>query len=87
MFDELEALNRDLGVFRDIRGRGLWIGCELTENRRGESKVFAEAALAHGVMCLRAGPDVVRFAPALNIDLEELTDGVTRFGDAVRSLV
>jgi succinylornithine aminotransferase len=87
MFDELEALNRDFDVFRDIRGRGLWIGCELTEPQAGRSKDFADAAFTHGVMCLRAGPDVVRFAPALNIDLEDLTEGVSRFGDAVRSLV
>lgn len=87
MFDELEALNSDLGIFADIRGRGLWIGCELTAERRGQSKDFATAAFANGVMCLRAGPDVVRFAPALNIDLEELTEGVRRFGEAARSLV
>jgi len=76
-----------LGIFADIRGRGLWIGCELTAERRGQSKDFATAAFANGVMCLRAGPDVVRFAPALNIDLEELTEGVRRFGEAARSLV
>lgn len=86
MFDELEALNADLGMFREIRGRGLWIGCELVEQRHGQSKDFAEAAFRHGVMCLRAGPDVVRFAPALNIDLEDLTEGVSRFGEAARSL-
>lgn len=86
MFDELESLNGELGIFADIRGRGLWIGCELIEARRGQSKDFAGAAFSHGVMCLRAGPDVVRFAPALNIDLEDLTEGVRRFGEAARSL-
>jgi len=30
---------------------------------------------------------VFRFAPALNIDREELTEGVRRFGEAARSLV
>lgn len=87
LFDELEALNTELGVFADIRGRGLWIGCELVEARAGQSKEFASAAFEHGVMCLRAGPDVVRFAPALNIDMDDLTEGVQRFGEAARTLV
>lgn len=86
MFDELESLNRDVGTFADIRGRGLWIGCELNEAYKGRSKDFVEAGFANGMMCLRAGPDVVRFAPALNIDLEDLTEGVHRFGEAARSL-
>ena len=86
MFDELEALNSELAVFSDIRGRGLWIGCELNDHYRGRSKDFAAAAFREGVMCLRAGTEVVRFAPALNIDTEELTEGLSRFGSAVRSL-
>ena len=79
-FTLLAELNDELGVFSDIRGKGLWIGCEVAE---GGSKRLVDAALAEGLMALRAGPDVLRFAPALNISDEEIQEGVHKLRRAI----
>lgn len=76
MFSILRDMNDELGVFSDIRGKGLWIGCEVAS---GGAKPIVDAALAEGVMTLRAGADVVRMAPALNITDEEIREGLDRF--------
>ena len=67
-------------MFSDIRGKGLWIGCEVAE---GGAKPLVDAALAQGLMSLRAGPDVLRFAPALNISDEEIQEGIQKLRRAI----
>lgn len=80
LFALLTELNDELGVFSDIRGKGLWIGCEIAE---GGAKKLVDAALAQGLMSLRAGPDVLRFAPALNISDEEIQEGIQKLHRAI----
>lgn len=80
LFALLTELNDELGVFSDIRGKGLWIGCEVAE---GGAKPLVDAALAQGLMSLRAGPDVLRFAPALNISDEDIQEGIHKLRLAI----
>ncbi len=79
----LTALNQTLGVFKDIRGMGLLIGCELNEAYQGQAKKLSNLCAEHGVIVLIAGPNVVRFAPALNISPEEVETGLMRFRQAL----
>jgi succinylornithine transaminase family protein len=83
----LEQIGQSRGVYQEVRGRGLWLGAVLDGSWAGRSKDVADAAFEHGAMVLRAGSNVVRFAPALNITEEELTEGLKRFDAALRSLV
>ncbi len=45
-----------------------------------------QAAAAHGVLLLQAGPDVLRFVPALNIEREDVAEGLRRLREALRSI-
>ncbi|WP_075181639.1 aspartate aminotransferase family protein [Pantoea sp. 1.19] len=75
----LQAINQRLGVFSEIRGLGLLIGCVLSPAWAGQAKAFTLAAAEEGVMVLIAGANVVRFAPALNISEQEVAEGLRRF--------
>ncbi|ALK29821.1 aspartate aminotransferase family protein [Burkholderia plantarii] len=83
----LAALDGRFGLFREIRGKGLLIGAELTEAHAGRAKDFINAAAEHGVIMLIAGPDVLRFAPSLVIPHDVLDEGLARFSRAVEQAV
>jgi hypothetical protein len=70
----LRAINARRPVFRDLRGEGVWIGCELADAWRGKAGDVVKAAGAAGLLVLMAGPDVVRIAA------RELQCGLVRLG-------
>lgn len=76
-------LNERFGLFTDVRGEGLLIGAELVERYRGKAAEFVKACADHGLMILVAGPNVLRFAPALNISQEEIEAGIERLAKAL----
>jgi succinylornithine aminotransferase len=80
--EQLQAINARCGLFREIRGLGLLIGCELNAEYAGKAKQISQLAATEGVMVLIAGANVVRFAPALNISEDEVSRGLARFGIA-----
>ena len=84
----LRAINGRRQVFRDVRGEGVWIGCELAETWRGKAFDVMTAAGEAGLLVLMAGPDVVRIAPSLVISLDEILEGLARLETALnRALV
>ncbi|GHD43698.1 acetylornithine/N-succinyldiaminopimelate aminotransferase [Marinobacter persicus] len=74
------------GVFREVRGAGLLLGCVLTEEWKGRAKDFVAAGLDEGVMVLVAGGDVVRLAPSLIIPETDIEEALARFERAVATL-
>ncbi len=83
----LRRINQRFGIFQQLRGMGLLLGCELTETWRGRSRDFIKAALDQGLLVLVAGPDVIRLAPSLLIPDEVIEDGLQRFEQAIAHLV
>ncbi|MBI2379238.1 MAG: aspartate aminotransferase family protein [Gammaproteobacteria bacterium] len=83
----LEAIGRDFGVFKEVRGKGLLIGCELTADWKDKAKDFMTAAVAEGVLILQAGPNVVRLAPSLLIPDADIDAGLEAFRRGVAKLV
>ena len=79
----LKAINARRRVFSDIRGEGVWIGCELDAAWKGKSMDVVRAAGDAGLMVLVAGPDVVRIAPSLVISLDEILEGLARLETAL----
>jgi len=79
----LAKINAKHGVFREIRGMGLLLGCELAPAHAGKAKDLVALAEKHGVMLLQAGPDVLRFAPSLVIPMADVKEGLKRLGKAV----
>ena len=82
----LETIGQQYGVFSQVRGMGLLIGCVLTDAWKGKAKDFFNAAEQEGVMVLQAGPDVVRFAPSLVVEDADIEEGLNRFERAVAKL-
>ncbi|MNR38553.1 Acetylornithine/succinyldiaminopimelate aminotransferase [compost metagenome] len=66
---------------------GLLVGAELKPQYKGRARDFLHAAAHEGVMVLNAGPDVMRFAPSLVIDGQDIDDGMSRFASAVKKIV
>ncbi len=53
---------------REIRGRGLWIAIELN----GPARPICEALMREGILCKETHDNVIRFAPPLIIEKEDL---------------
>ncbi|MFZ1828537.1 MAG: aspartate aminotransferase family protein [Candidatus Competibacteraceae bacterium] len=83
----LRRINQRFGIFREVRGMGLLLGCELVETWQGRSRDFIKAALAEGLLVLVAGPDVLRLAPSLIIPDELIEEGLNRFERAITGLL
>ncbi len=82
-----EALNARFGVFKEIRGDGLLIGCELSDEFKGKGKDLVKCAEDQGLMVLIAGPDVMRFAPSLLISEADIEEGMRRFAPAISTFI
>jgi acetylornithine/N-succinyldiaminopimelate aminotransferase len=83
--DGLDALNREVDLFAEIRGRGLMLGAVLAPAYAGRAGEILDRAAAEGLLMLQAGPDVLRFVPALNLADDELAEGLARLGRALRA--
>ena len=83
----LGRINQRFGVFSEVRGMGLLLGCQLVEAWRGRSRDFIKAALDQGLLVLVAGPDVIRLAPSLIIPDECIEAGLNRLERAIAGLL
>lgn len=72
----LEQMGRETGVFSQVRGRGLMLGAVLAPAHAGQAGAILDAAAEEGLLALQAGPDVLRFVPALNITDAEVAEGL-----------
>ncbi|MBR9813747.1 aspartate aminotransferase family protein [bacterium] len=83
----LDAINAKHGIFEQVRGMGLLMGAALVPDWHGRAREFLTAGVEHGVMVLVAGPNVVRFAPALNMPEADMAEALARFTKAVDQVV
>jgi acetylornithine/N-succinyldiaminopimelate aminotransferase len=79
----LEEIGQESGVFAQVRGRGLLLGAVLAPAHTGQAGAILDAAAEQGLLALQAGPDVLRFVPAMNITDAEMADGIARLRKAV----
>ncbi|GKQ47948.1 aspartate aminotransferase family protein [Pseudomonas syringae] len=82
----LESIGQQYGVFTEVRGLGLLIGCVLSDAWKDKAKDIFNAAEAQDLMILQAGPDVIRFAPSLVIEDADIEEGLNRFERAIAKL-
>nr|WP_196160363.1 aspartate aminotransferase family protein [Reinekea sp. G2M2-21] len=83
----LAAINEKYSIFKEVRGLGLLIGIELTEQWHGKAKDFVSAALEEGLMMLVAGPNVLRFAPSLIIPDADIDAGLAMLDAAIAKVI
>ncbi len=82
----LARIDRELGLFAEVRGRGLMIGAVLADGYKGRAGEILDHAATAGLLLLQAGPDVLRFVPPLTITDEELAEGLQRLHRALAAL-
>lgn len=87
MGNRLDTIGKRYGIFDHVRGLGLLLGVPLSENWKGRVREIVDASLRNGVWALAAGPDVLRFAPALNIPVADVNEGLDRLDRACAELV
>lgn len=82
------AINARYNVFSDVRGEGLWLGCELVARYDNRASEFMKAGHRNNVVFLTAGNNnILRFAPALNISDAEIDEGLARTDRAIAEVV
>ena len=81
----LRALGEKYGVFGEIRGLGLLMGCVLSKPWEGKARDLMRAAQDEGLFVLVAGASVLRIAPSLIIPEEDIAEGVERLEQAIAS--
>jgi len=67
--DKLNSINSD--YIKEVRGKGLLIGLELHDHAGGARR-FCEALQEEGLLCKETHDNVIRFAPPLVIEKEDL---------------
>ncbi len=85
LMEGLRRLGEELSLFKDVRGMGLLVGAELSDEFAGKAKALRLECLKQGAMVLQAGSDVLRFAPSLLISDEDLDEGLKRVGEGARA--
>ncbi len=69
LVEKLQTMQSDF--IQEIRGKGLFIGIELTK-QAGGARRFCELLLTEGILCKETRENVLRLAPPLVITKEEL---------------
>ncbi|RPH57688.1 ornithine--oxo-acid transaminase [bacterium] len=70
---------------KEIRGKGLWIGIEL-HREAGGARRFCEALQEEGLLCKETHDHVIRIAPPLVIEKEEIDWAVERLAKVLTTL-
>lgn len=77
----MQALrNIDNPKIKEVRGKGLFIGVELTESARP----YCEALKEKGLLCKETHENVIRFAPPLIIDKDDLDWAISHIKDVLK---
>jgi succinylornithine transaminase family protein len=83
----LNAMQDTYGVFKDVRGMGLLLGCEMADEYQGKARDLMQIAADKGLMVLIAGPDVLRLAPSLIISDRDITEGLGLLEEAIEEFL
>ncbi|MCU0722908.1 MAG: ornithine--oxo-acid transaminase [Planctomycetes bacterium] len=71
-------------LVREVRGRGLLIGVELTKEAGGAHR-YCELLLAEGLLCKETREDVIRFAPPLVVKWKDVEWALKRVGKVLQA--
>lgn len=64
------------GVLTEVRGRGLIVGYQLSDEAKGKAAEVVTAARERGLLIITAGDGVIRIVPPLVISAEEVNHGL-----------
>ena len=76
----VELQNKYPDLVKEIRGRGLQLGLQLTQ----DPSPIVTAARERGLLIITAGTNTLRFVPALTITESEIEEGIKILDEALR---
>lgn len=79
MMNELKSINNP--IIKEVRGKGLFIGVELTEPARP----YCEKLKEKGLLCKETHENVIRFAPPLIIEKEDLDWAISHIKEVLEA--
>ncbi len=84
LLDELGRLSLEFpGIINNVRGRGLFCAFDIVNNKRNE---FRSYCFDNGLIILGCGENSIRFRPPLNINIQELDEGLDIVKKALKSI-
>jgi L-lysine 6-transaminase len=81
----LQAVAAETGLLRNVRGRGLFVACDLA-NAPQRDRMVTDLRKKERVIVLPCGERSARFRPALSVSEDELDEAVAAVGRAARRL-
>lgn len=83
-FSAFETMNEKFpGVLAEVRGQGLIVGYQLTDEAKGKATEVITAARERGLLIITAGDGVIRIVPPLVISAEEINHGLAILEEAM----
>lgn len=83
MQEGMADIHRRLDCFADVRGAGLLLGAQLQGPWQDRARDVLRTCTEKGLLILMAGANVLRFAPALNIDPAQVRQSLEILEDAL----
>lgn len=71
------------GVLSEVRGRGLIVGYQLSDEHKAKASEVVTAARERGLLIITAGDGVIRIVPPLIISAEEINKGLEILDEAM----
>ncbi len=81
----LQAVAAETGVLSNVRGRGLFVACDLVDPAQRD-RLVTDLRRTEGVIVLPCGVRSVRFRPALSVTEDEIDEAVGAVGRAAQRL-
>lgn len=72
LIEKLEKLKTKFSFVKEVRGKGLIVGMEMTK----EVNPLVKACMDQGLLLLSAGPNVLRFVPPLTVTIADVDQAV-----------
>jgi len=91
LLGQLKKVQKNHPLIGDVRGKGLMIGVELVKNRRTREPAVTttnkvvQDAFRKGLLLLPCGESVIRFAPPLVVDSDQVDRAVDIFSEILTS--
>ena len=83
MMSALSNMATNTKVFSGIRSSGLWICCDIKELDAFE---LLDRCYENGLILVTAGNKALRFAPALNISEDDISEGLENLTKALNQI-
>ena len=83
MMNLLSEINSETKTFSDLRSSGLWICCDIKDLDAFE---LLDKCYENGLILVTAGNKALRFAPALNISEDDISEGLGNLTKALNQI-